>query len=307
MSLTDWLMDPVVNVRKYGFRAGGRKSLRKLYHKGFQFLSGFQDPGTPIYERDWDLLVVLDACRFDLMQEISDEYDFVTDVGRFRSLDSMTLTWMQKNFTPEYADEMAETAYICGNPFSADVLHSEDFHVLDEVWRYTWEDPGTVYPRRITDRTIERARETKTDRIIAHYMQPHCPFISASDLTRGKVLEDFGSQKWKDIWQKLKDGDVDEEVVWRAYRENLELALDEVSLLLENVDAETAIVTSDHGNAIGEWGIYGHPPGMPMECLRVVPWFETTAKDDLTHEPQLEFVSESDTSREEQLAALGYT
>ncbi|MFB6102262.1 MAG: hydrolase, partial [Haloplanus sp.] len=214
--------------------------------------------------------------------------------------------WMEKNFVPAYADEMAETAYVCGNPFSKDALDAEEFLALDEVWQYVWEEPGTVPPRGITDRTIEAFHEHQPDRLIAHYMQPHCPFLSSPDLTRGKRLDRFGDQEWDDVWQKLRAGELTRETVWAGYRENLELALDEVELLLENVDAERAVITSDHGNALGEWVVYGHPPTMPLDCLRVVPWVETTAVDRGTHDPTTEVRTDEQTDREEQLAALGY-
>jgi len=36
--------------------------------------------GTNIYERDWDALVVLDACRVDILREVADEYEFIDEV-----------------------------------------------------------------------------------------------------------------------------------------------------------------------------------------------------------------------------------
>jgi hypothetical protein len=305
MDISGWAADSVARTRVDGLD-GVRESLRPVYHKGLQTVSRLQHPGTHIYEREWDLLIVVDACRLDLMREVAADYDYIDDVGSFRSLDSMTLLWMAKNFVPEYADEMAETAYVCGNPFSADALDAEDFLDLDEVWRYAWDEPGTVPPRAITGRTIAAGRARQPDRLIAHYMQPHCPFLSRPDLTRGKHLDKFGRQEWDDVWQKLQAGKLTREEVWAGYRENLQLALEEVALLLENVDAERTVITSDHGNALGEWLVYGHPPSMPMDCLRVVPWVEATAVDRGTHEPETEARPDGETGREEQLAALGY-
>ena len=305
MDIAGWASDSAARIRADGID-GVRESIRPVYHKGLQSLSDLRDPGVPIYERDWDLLIVVDACRLDLMHELAPGYDFIDSVSEFRSLDSMTRLWMVKNFVPDYADEMAETAYVCGNPFSKDALNADQFLELDEVWQYVWEQPGTVPPRAITDRTISVARNHQPDRLIAHYMQPHCPFISRPDLTQGKRLDRFGNQEWDDVWQKLRAGKLTREEVWAGYQENLELALDEVALLLENVDADRAVITSDHGNALGEWFVYGHPPTMPLDCLRTVPWIETTGVDRGTHDPELEAETDVDTDRSEQLAALGY-
>jgi len=305
MDLTGWASDSISRIRTDGFD-GVRESLRPVYHKALQGTSRLRDPGTPVYDRDWDLLIVVDACRFDLMREVASDYEYISDVSQSRSLDSMTLLWMRKNFVSMYGTEMSETAYVCGNPFSKQAVDEDDFDVLDEVWKYVWDDPGTVLPRAITDRTIATAREHQPDRLIAHYMQPHCPFISRPNLTQGKQLDKFGNQDWDDVWQKLRAGKISREEVWSGYRENLKLALDEIELLLENVEAETVVITSDHGNALGEWLVYGHPPTMPMDCLRVVPWIETTAVDRGEYEPEIEPGVDHETDREEQLAALGY-
>jgi hypothetical protein len=305
MDVSGWAVESISRIRANGVD-GLKQSLRPAYHKSLQTVSNLRNPGTPIYDRDWDLLIVVDACRLDLMHEVAPNYDYIDDVDSVRSLDSMTLLWMQKNFVPGYADEMAETAYVCGNPFSDEALDADDFLALDEVWEYVWAEPGTVPPRAITDRTIAAARERDPDRLIAHYMQPHCPFLSRPGLTQGKRLDKFGGQEWDDVWQKLRAGKLSREEVWAGYRENLELALDDIELLLENVDAETVVITSDHGNALGEWFVYGHPPTMPMDCLRVVPWIEISAVDRGTHEPQTDVQRDENIDREDQLAALGY-
>jgi hypothetical protein len=304
MDVAGWARESVSHIRSDGVDGVG-ESLRPVYHKSLQGVARLRDPGTPIYEREWDLFVVVDACRLDLMREVAPAYEFADDIGTIRSLDSTTAVWMRKNFAPEYAAEMSETAYVCGNPFSAEELDAESFETLDEVWREVWAEPGTVPPEAVTDRAIRAARRRHPERLIVHYMQPHCPFLSRPELTRGKRRDRFGNQDWRDVWEKLRDGDLDRDEVWAGYRENLELALNEVSVLLRNIDAETAIVTSDHGNALGEWLVYGHPPTMPHDCLRVVPWIETTATDEETREPATHMTDDT-VNRDEQLAALGY-
>jgi hypothetical protein len=304
MDITGWARDSISRVQANGIH-GLRASLRPVYNKGLQGVAKLRDPGTPIYEREWDLLVVVDACRLDLMREVSPAYEFVSEIDTVRSLDSTTQLWMRKNFSAKYTAEMADTAYVCANPFSADELNSASFLALDEVWRDIWTDPGTVPPEAVTDRAIRVAREENSKRLIVHYMQPHCPFISRPELTKGKVRERFGRQEWRDVWEKLRDREVDHDEVWEGYRANLELVLNEVAVLLRNVEADIAVVTSDHGNALGEWFVYGHPPTMPQDCLRVVPWIETTATDEGTREPTTHS-TETTVERDEQLAALGY-
>jgi hypothetical protein len=157
----------------------------------------------------------------------------------------------------------------------------------------------------MTDRAIEVGRDHDPERMVVHYLQPHHPFIPDPELDPGQSIENFTEEAWDDIWDRLRHGEVSKERVWNAYRENLRYVLADVELLLENVDAETVVITSDHGNAFGEWGIYGHPMHTPLSCLRTVPWIETTATDTGTRDPE-EHESSVDSDVQDRLRQLGY-
>lgn len=289
--------------------AGVREFFAKLYLRKFD-----SHPGRSIYDEDWDVLVVLDACRTDLMREVADDYPFLGEVGTFDSLGSHSEEWMAENFGDDHRADTRETAYVTANLFSKKMLDSESFAVLDEVWRYGWDDElGTVPPRPVTDRAISVARERSPDRLVVHYMQPHVPFIAdggSGDLTPS----DFGGgQRFDSTWTDLQTEEVGREEVWESYRANLEHVLSEVELLTRSIDAEKLVVTADHGNALGEKGVYEHPIGVPLPCLRRVPWCVTEAADTGEYEPPAHRESEvgrSDDADEsdltERLAALGY-
>lgn len=57
----------------------------------------------------------------------------------------------------------------------------------------------------------------------------------------------------------------------KIYEENLRLALEEVSKLKERLPG-TMVVTSDHGDLLGENRLYGHPTWSNHPILREVPW-----------------------------------
>lgn len=305
MNLRDWIHDSYIEISQNGVR-GVQNALRPVKHKLLSGGNVFHDRGLPIYERDWDLLIVLDACRYDLMLEVADEYDWLPTPTAKRSLDSTTALWMRRNFTDQWHEAMAETTYVCGNPFSESELNGADFDRLIEPWASAWTDPGTVPPEAVTDETIRVMRENDPERVIAHYMQPHCPFLDRPELSKGKKLDRFGNQKWRDVWERLRDGEITEAAVWEGYRANLRRGLEEVEQLLRNVDADRVVVASDHGNATGEWGVYGHPPNLPLSVLRTVPWIETTATDTGEREPDSWLTTDAAVSRDEQLSALGY-
>jgi hypothetical protein len=209
------------------------------------------------------------------------------------------------NFKNEFQTEMGETSYVSANPHTEDLAAPEDFERLIEVWRSAWTDEGTVPPRPVTDAAIETGRKTNDGRLLVHYMQPHCPFINHTELTPDRGTVDRSDRHPDDVWDALERGEVSESTVWAAYQDNLELVLDEVKLLLDNVNAERVVITSDHGNAVGEWGLYGHPRMMPFSCLRRVPWIEFTTTDSGRHEPDRQS-KEVEVDRDEQLRALGY-
>lgn len=302
MDIAGFLSETGRRIRNDGI-GGVQFGLYRIYMKWFHLLNTVLDTGDYIYDEDWDLLIVLDACRYDLIQDVTDNYDFLSKPESRRSVNSVTKLWMEENFQTEYRGEITDTCYISGNPFTRDRINHSMFKDVVEVWKRAWVEPGTVPPRAVTDATIRAGRDSNCERVIAHYMQPHCPFIPAREICQTKDLGKFGEQG--DVWDRLQRGEVSKEAVWEGYRENLELVLDDLRVLLENIDANRVVITSDHGNALGEWKVYGHVPNNPIEPLRKVPWITASATDSYEYEPGN--VRESiGVDREEQLESLGY-
>jgi len=301
MSFGDWLRVSAQRIRRRGFEGLG-DVLYDLY-RGLWWFAWVVPRGTNVYERDWDLLVVLDACRVDLLRSVADEYPFLGDVQRVESVGSMSKEWMAKTFTEEYAAEMADTAYVTSNVFSERMLSAESFGTLEEVWRYGWDDDAdTVPPRPVTDAAIRAAREGDAGRLIVHYVQPHHPFLGFDWESDAAA---FGPALADTELDALRKGKLDFETFWAAYRENLRRVLDDVALLLSNVDADRVAITADHGDALGEWGIYDHPVGCLHPAVRTVPWVTTSATDRGTYEPDTGR-PDDDPDVEKRLQALGY-
>ena len=303
---------------------GVRRSLEVVYEwvGRHMWMGEFAD--RTVFEREWDVLVLLDACRVDLMAEVATEYDWLpspadVEAGAIDSVAGSSKEWMRRTFTPAHAATLERTAYVTGNPFSAAVLGDEhSLGLLDEVWRYAWDDDaGTIRPEPITDRAIRVCRSGEFDRVIVHYMQPHVPFLERPDLHAGYRPAHWGSpgsvvdpdEAGLDAWGRVRRGELDRDEVWAAYADNLRIGLASMATLRRNVDG-TLIVSSDHGNAMGELGIWGHPD-KPVSSVRRVPWIELEARDETTRQPTLE--AESGRDREvsvdvqDRLTSLGYT
>jgi hypothetical protein len=346
------MRDTKTRVRTDGF-AGVAQSLHELRLGALRRLLQLRYNPTPIWEKEWDVLIVLDACRYDLMTDVESEFNFLQDRGELVSTASSTVGWVETNFAEDYATKLSKTAYVTGNPNSVralpydfsdtcdcgaalspeydDVYHlgettcpdcgttiygnrRKPFAALEEVWRDNWDNEiGTNRPRPVTDAAISVHRDLHPDRLIVHYMQPHYPFITAPDLARGSRILEGDKDRVKQsrtVWERVESGDVPEDLVWEEYRENLRCVLQDVRVLLENVDAETAVITSDHGNAIGEHGVYGHPPNTPISALVRVPWYTTVAQDGGIYEPTYDWTDEGPYTPSEEvknrLQDLGY-
>ena len=266
------------NLRGAGLGAV-REFLSRSYRRYGRSLSA-----DPVFDADWDLLVVLDACRADLWAEVVDS-DSALPVGTTRVSPGGTSTeWLEATFGGAPPERRSSTGYVTANPYSADHVDGAALGHLREVWRDAWDDDlGTVRPRAVTDAAIRAGRERDLDRLVVHYMQPHFPSI-VDDRDDGVELDAFGDDPLS-VWEDLRFGRRSRAEVWRAYRANLEAVLPEVELLLSNVDADRAVITADHGNAVGERGLYGHAAGLALRPLREVPWAVTTAADTGSHEP----------------------
>ena len=270
--------------------------------------------GTSVYEFDWDVLVVLDACRADTLRSVADGYGFLGDVGTVHSVGSCSSEWLTETFGDSSGrPEVSRTAMVTGNTWTDRYLDADRFSLLDEVWKYAWdEELGTVPADAITDRAVRVARDHAPDRLVVHYMQPHHPFVPDPLSGDGGMARTSTHSSESNPWVLLRKGKVTEQRVREAYEANLAYVLASVKKLRENVDGRI-VLTADHGNLFGEWGLYGHPMHTPVPALLAVPWAETTGENQRTYDPTLSppeplpvtriYGAEADTDR---LEALGY-
>lgn len=337
MTVADWLRDTHNRIRNNGLR-GIEDSIYELYLGAWRRAGRLYNYGTPIYEEEWDLLIVLDACRADLLAEVTDDYGYLDDRSVY-AVASTSAEWMEKSFLPtKYHGMVRRTRYVTGNPFTDEVFFkhrcpdcgaersrkpgedcancgssndskrvpNHEFASLDEVWQTAWDSNlGTIPPAPITDYAIDACRNGSGGRVVAHYMQPHHPFVG-SEINTSLSPTGFGEMGRESVWDQLREGQVDKEQVWHDYRENLQYVLDDVTRLLRNVDADRVVVTADHANAMGELGLYGHYRDVPLPAMKRVPWCVTSAENIDEYDPDVHRDDAVDASVEERLKELGY-
>lgn len=269
-----------------------------------------------VLDKDWDVLIILDGCRVDLLEEISNEYDFITDPPHdtIYSCDSYSKGWLEKNFTgnkyKEHREKMNDMVYISGNPFTDEVFDGTEFKNLDQTWKYGWNnEDGYMPPEIITDRAIQEYRKSNSQMIV-HYMQPHVPFVGENNLGYEIKSHSFGQTdeniKKRTPWELYRDGEIERNKIWNAYKNTLRYVLNSTQTLLNNIDSDNVVISADHGNGMGEKGIYGHPRNIPTLEVREVPWIKTKAENIENYEPTNYDEEENKLEKNEQLKALGY-
>lgn len=258
------------------------------------------------FANEWDVLVVLDACRYDLACEASST-DVFGDPERVWSLGAHSPTWIERTFRAATPAQLEKTGYISANPFT-DKAPENQLKFVDNVATYAFDtELGTVPPRPLTDRAIQAIRAGRADRYILHYIQPHLPPVDGATSFSDFIAPPDQDRSDANPWRDTEAGENDPEAVTRAYRENLEPVVRDVELLLENIDAETVVITADHGNFLGERGRWGHHYEHSVHpAVRAVPYWELSAVDQQTHAPAT-YDREADTAtRRKRLEALGY-
>jgi len=122
-------------------------------------------------KNDSALLVVLDACRPDTLSTLRPQWN----VSVVRSEGSATREWLTKTFVVPLKD----VVYISSNPFAYVVKNvREMFKRVVDLYMFCWDNRlHTVRPNAVNLFVKENmiAGERK---MIAHYMQPHPPFLT---------------------------------------------------------------------------------------------------------------------------------
>lgn len=191
---------------------------------------------------------------------------------------------------------------------------SEHFTEVIEAWNFGWDQEfQTTPPEPVTDSALKVAANSSKTRLVVHYIQPHIPYIGedrleqlfidaaneTADVTneqRRKFLEerseitveeaikynvawgdkqkhDIDVPEHKGLMKLIQNGEVTDEDLRAAYQGNLLRVLEEVGRLATRLECPV-VVTSDHGDLLGEGGKYMHDrtDEVANPILREVPW-----------------------------------
>ena len=207
-----------------------------------------------------------------------------------------------------------------GKPLSAvgavdyDTVPNRHVAHIEDLWDKAWsEENGTVLPEDVNKHFREKRPELADRRNVIHYMQPHLPFIGRgkgriNQLIQADILEDSGSnvldkigERIPGLVEKLEEREIvmklamyssldaksmlevlrndSSEKMKEYHEENLRKVLEEAAKLVDDLDGKV-VITSDHGEAFGEEGVWEHHVEKEVPELLEVPWLivEDTVK-----------------------------
>lgn len=267
--------------------------------------------GQDIFERDWDNLIILDACRYDIFKE---ESHLPGKLEQVTSKGASTTEFLDGNFADR---ELHDTVYVTANPQyyrHHEAIRCEPHDVVNVWLEDGWnEEYGTVLPKTVESFASAAAEEYENKRLVIHYLQPHYPFLDSNTVFDKGQVEDEGDDRA--FWQQIMTGklDVDVDRLWRLYERNLDQVLSSVERLLSTLTGKT-VVTSDHGNMLGERSVpipvqeWGHPRGVHTPELVEVPWLmiDGERREIIPEPPKHDDVLETEPSVDQRLRDLGY-
>jgi len=218
-----------------------------------------------IYNTSKDI-AILDACqpqrlyRFSRLEGITKQFKLVLSEG------TNTHEWFRRTFT-----EPIDCIYISANPYiSSKGMHRKSvkgMRIID-AWEFLWnEEHKTVLPWTLYS-YYRAIRPLTKKRIFIHFIQPHFPPIDSKyDLWEDARRENLGLKKQGKKYPTMREAAqiLGREAVIKMHEKNLIAVLS----CLQNFDG---IITSDHGEFLGERNQYSHVN--KDFRLRFVGWLE---------------------------------
>jgi hypothetical protein len=240
------------------------------------------DESIHVMKKDWDNLIILDACRADYFEEAADLDEF-DDYRREVSLGSHSSEWTKRNFEGK---EFGDTVYVTGNPHTS-MIAGDSFHEIIEPPETEVSGVHAVLPESMMEAARDASEQYPNKRLIIHFMQPHGPFIHKNARNPPLPTNEY----------------------WDEYKQAVEYIIPRARGFANELDGLTAI-SADHGQMMGSklFGLFkvsNHPPRLRYPGLVSVPWATVGGKRRDIREGDTTKASVSD-DLEDRLAHLGY-
>jgi len=245
-----------------------------------------------IYKQDWDILIILDACRVDMFETYSlpiilkgIKFDRVNyKYERVVSEGTCTIEWFVKTFDKE----LKNVVYLSNNPIIGKYrLHVQSrenfkyFQDLIECFNFSYEPMGYglhFRPEHAFDTLLKCLKKSSNLKFIIHLYQPHAPYVFDKLIAEIYVKDFFKGDV--DFWKFVQQGLIPIERVVKAYIKNLLFVTFVILEYFPKLKNLKILISSDHGELFGEHGFFNHPCpknlGKAEEIIKLVPLLELT-------------------------------
>lgn len=265
-----------------------------------------------IESNDWDILIILDACRYDIFSEVYHNYFPGSNLKKIKSKSTDTEIWVNNMFlNQDCADIIYITPIICIDVW----LPKHNLFKIVKSWEHNRsEEYGAVMPKGTNKTFYDTVKKHKEKRYIVHYEQPHTPYVEVKPQIPRKIedttlrikhstiksilFEVWSKVNFPDVWlwyinqflmiknKKTKDtytyfDQVYDQYGWdgirKLYTYNLQYALKYVKELVEKCPDKSFVITADHGEYLGEHNKFGHK-GKKGKEIEEIPWLKVGRK-----------------------------
>lgn len=303
--------------------------IKNGYFELYRSASAISKQRTLIHEftdQDEFALVILDACRYDEFEKIYHNY-LDGELQRTWASGRWTAEYVERTWTQTHKLTYVNSAPVISNLYfeNRDSAYRPEEHIssLVDVWRTHWEpDLETVPAEAVTAVALDQVQDGPT-RLVAHYMQPHVPYIGDSELHQATSAEppagheldartilEHENRSTYLLLELLEAGEISDEELKSAYRRNLDYVFQSVVQLVRRLDCPV-VITADHGEHLGENGKHLHEEDSTL--IRQVPWF-TVSEDEIGTQSDLPFeydgnvepATDVSTDIVDRLESLGY-
>lgn len=217
-----------------------------------------------IDQQEWDVLLWLDGARYDYFKRLHPEYVDGDLEKAFNGGIGYTANWIAEHFPDSYDLQFFHGGQPIWSMLATNYDERGHFTEVIPHKKYNWsEEYGTCLP----EETLRVFREHYDGGgAVVRFLAPHPPFPALAEVTRSKT-------RVRKVAQAIHAGDLDYDELQAAYSAYFRRALQAVEILVDELD-EDVVITSDHGEYLGEGGNFFHGinyPGGPE--LHHVPWF----------------------------------
>lgn len=197
---------------------------------------------SELLHKDWDWIIICDAGRADVFKDIYRRFFEGRYHTAYNGGISFTANWFSYHFS-DYYDYYLFHGGLPIHAFSYNPDNYDEREHFSEViaWEeYDWDERRSMCP---PDVVINVVNESEANKGVIRFLQPHNPYRKLNDI--------YGTQHAKQYTHnELKI----------AYYDNYRWVLQNISNRLLPILSGDIIITSDHGQCLGDCGQYLHSP-----------------------------------------------